>query len=297
MRHLTFLALFLAVPNLVFAAEPAGVHRLNVGKLELLSLQDGEIQLPATLLKGIEPDKAKSMLGGKDLADTSIDAFLVRMPDKLVLVDTGTGGDGKGPTGHMMEHLQAAGVDPAKIDLVLITHFHYDHTGGLVKADGSRAFAKAVVRVSQAEHDAWLGENAKVPDIMKDRVPALKAALAPYQAAGAYKPFDPKDDLGKGIRAMPTMGHTGGHTSYAFSWDKKEVWVVGDLIHISAVQYTQPKATMIFDSDPDKAIAARSEIFKKAAAAGIPIAATHLPFPGVVKLKVKGDGFVATPVK
>ena len=297
MRHATFLALFLAVPSLVFAAEPTGVHRQSVGKLELLTLQDGEIQLPVALLKGIDADKAKTMLGGKDKADTSINAFLVRMPDKTVLVDTGTGGDGKGPTGHMMERLQAAGVDPAKIDLILITHFHFDHTGGLVRPDGSRAFPKAVVRVAQAEHDAWLGEDAKVPDMMKDRLPALKAALAPYQAAGAYKPFGPKDDLGKGIRAMASVGHTGGHTCYAFSSEGKEVWVVGDLIHIGAVQFAQPKVAMVFDSDQDKAIAVRRDFFKKAATGGTPICATHLPFPGLVQLKVKGDGFVATPVK
>jgi glyoxylase-like metal-dependent hydrolase (beta-lactamase superfamily II) len=297
MRHVTFLALFLAIPSLAFATEPAGVHRQNLGKLEVVALQDGEIQLPSSLMKGIEPDKAKAMLGGKDLADTANNAFLVRMPDKLVLVDTGTGGDGKGPTGHMMERLQAAGVDPAKIDLILITHFHFDHVGGLVKADGTRAFPNAVVRAAQVEHDAWLGENAKVADMMKDKVPALKAALAPYQAADAYKTFGPKDDLGKGIRAMSSVGHTGGHTSYAFNVGKKEVWVVGDLIHISAVQYAQPKVTILFDSDPDKASASRAEFFKKAATSGIPIAATHLPFPGLVKLKVKGDGFVATPVK
>lgn len=297
MRHVTFLALFLAIPGLVFAAEPAGIHRHKMGKLEIVTVQDGETQLPASLLKGIEPDKAKAMLGGKEVADTAVNAFLVRMPDKLVLVDTGTGGDGKGPTGHLMERLQAAGVDPAKIDLILITHFHYDHTGGLIKPDGSRAFPNAVVRAARAEHDAWLGENAKVPDMMKDKVTALKAALAPYQAANAYKTFETKDDLGKGIRAMASEGHTGGHTSFAFKVGKKEVWVVGDLIHISAVQYAQPKATMLFDTDADKAGASRAEFFKKAASAGIPIAATHLPFPALVKLKQKGDGFAATPAK
>lgn len=297
MRHAIFLALFLAIPSFVAAAEPVGVHRTTVGKLEVVALQDGEIQLPITFLKGIEPDQAKALLGGKDKADASVNTFLVRLPDKTVLVDTGTGGDGKGPTGHLPERLQAAGIDPAKIDLVLITHLHYDHAGGLIKADGTRAFPKAVLRVSQAEHDAWLGADAKVPDRMKDRLPALKAALAPYQAAGAYQPFGPKDELGKGIRIMPTAGHTGGHTSYVFSSDGKEIWVVGDLIHIGAVQFAQPNATMMFDSDPDKAIAARREVFTKAAKAGIPIAATHLPFPGMVQLKVKGDAFVATPVK
>jgi glyoxylase-like metal-dependent hydrolase (beta-lactamase superfamily II) len=301
MRHMIslagLLALFLAVPSRASAGEPVGVHRQKVGKLEVVALQDGEIQLPITLLKDISTDKAKAMLGGADKADTSINVFVVRTPDKTVLVDTGTGGDGKGPTGHLPDRLQAAGIDSAQIDLILITHFHFDHTGGLIKADGSRAFPKAVVRVSQAEHDAWLGENAKIPEMMKSHLPELKAALAPYQAAGAYQPFGPKDDLGKGIRPMPTGGHTAGHTSYVFSAGGKEVWMVGDLIHIGAVQFAQPNAAMAFDSDSVRAVATRHEVFKKAASTGTPIAATHLAFPGLVQLKVKGDAFVATPLK
>jgi len=297
MRHATLLALVFAASGPALADEPAGVHRQKVGKMELLSLQDGGIQLPVSLLKGIEVDKAKSLVGGKEALDTAINAFLVRMPDKTVLVDTGTGGDGKGPTGYLMERLKTAGVDPAKIDLILITHFHFDHTGGLIKADGSRAFPNAVVRAAQAEHDAWLGENAQVPDMMKDKVPALKAALAPYQAAGAYKPFGPKDDLGKGIRAMSSHGHTGGHTSYAFSVEGKEIWIVGDIIHFSDVQFAQPKVAVVFDSDPDDAISTRRNFFKKASKSGVLIGATHLPFPGLVKVKAKGDGFMATFVK
>jgi glyoxylase-like metal-dependent hydrolase (beta-lactamase superfamily II) len=195
------------------------------------------------------------------------------------------------------ERLRGAGVDPAKIDLVLLTHFHLDHIGGLVKPDGTRAFPKAVVRMAQAEHDAWLGENAKVPEFMKDRITGVKAALAPYQAAGAYKPFGPGESLSKGIRVVPSTGHTGGHTVYVFSSEGKEVWCVGDLIHVGAVQLERPKVTMMFDSDPDKAIVARRDVFGKAAAAGALVASAHLPFPGLVQLKVKGDSFVATPVK
>ena len=300
MRHATrpaFLFLSLAIPSLVHAAEPAGVHRYSVGKLEVVALQDGQVQLPAKLLKGIDADTAKTMLGGKELADGAVNAFLIRMPDKTVLVDTGMGGDGKGPTGHLMERLRAAGVDPAKIDLVLLTHFHHDHTGGLVKVDGTRAFPKAVVRAAQAEHDGWLGENAKVPELMKERVPALRAALAPYQAAGAYKPFAPGEDLGKGIRALPSPGHTAGHTVYVFSSEGKEIWCIGDLIHVGAIQLERPKVAMVFDSDPDKAIAARRDFFGKAAATGTVLAAAHLAFPGLIQLKTKGEGFAATSVK
>jgi glyoxylase-like metal-dependent hydrolase (beta-lactamase superfamily II) len=94
---------------------------------------------------------------------------------------------------------------------------------------------------------------------------ALKAALAPYQAAGAYQPFGPKDDLGKGVRAIPAAGHTGGHMVYAFSAGGKEVWCVGDIIHVGAVQFERPKVAMAFDSDQDKAIAIRRDLFQKAA--------------------------------
>jgi glyoxylase-like metal-dependent hydrolase (beta-lactamase superfamily II) len=297
MRQSILTVLLLVVPCLAFAAEPVGVHRQKVGKIEVISLQDAEMQLPASLLKGIEAADAKAMLGGKDVADASINTFLVRMPDKTVLVDTGKADDGKGESGHLLQRLQAAAVDPAKIDLVLITHMHFDHMGGLLKPDGSRAFPKAVVRVAQAEHDAWLGDHAKVPEQMKAGLLLLKAAVAPYQVAGAYKPFAPDENLGKGIRAVPGLGHTPGHTVYVFTSEGRELWCIGDLIHVGAVQFARPKVAMVFDSDPDKAVATRREFFQKAAAAGPLLAATHLPFPGLVQIKVKGDSFVATPVK
>lgn len=291
MRHAVFSSVLLAIPVLLQAAEPAGVHRQTIGKMNVISLQDGELQGNISVLKGIDPAEAKRMVGGQEKIALTVNALLVRTPDQLVLVDTGTGGDGKGTTGHLLERMQAAGIDPAQVDLVLITHFHFDHVGGLVKADGTRAFPKAIVRVSQAEQDQWLGGDPS------ERQEALKKALAPYQSANAYRPFAPGEAPGKDIRVLPSPGHTNGHSVFVFASEGKELWCIGDLIHVGAIQFERPEVAMSFDTDSDKAIAARKDFFRKAAASGAVLAGAHLAFPGLVRLKIKGEGFVATSVK
>jgi glyoxylase-like metal-dependent hydrolase (beta-lactamase superfamily II) len=274
----------------------AGVHRFALGKVEVICLQDGLFQLPANLLTGIKPEESKALLGGKDVSPTPVNAFLVRMPQKLVLVDTGAGNGAGEVAGHLPERLKAAGVDPAKIDLVLITHFHMDHVGGLLKPDGTRAFPNATLRVSQAENDFWTGDPAKVPERSRKQLPALKAILAAYEAQGAYKPFAPGETLGEGIRVLPAYGHTPGHVGYAFRSEGKELWCLGDLIHFGAVQFPRPSVAVAFDWDSNLAIAARKDIFQKAAQAHAVLAGAHLAFPGLFKIEQNGEGYSAIAV-
>lgn len=274
----------------------AGVHRFTLGKLEVISLQDGLFQLPATLLTGIKPEAAKALLGGKEIVPTPVNAFLVRMPHQLVLVDTGVGSGAGDAGGRLPERLRAAGVDPARIDLVLITHFHMDHVGGLLKADGTRAFPNATLRVAQAEHDFWTGDPAKVPERSRKNLPVIKTILAVYQAAGAYKPFAPGEALGDGIRVLPAYGHTPGHVCYAFGSEGKELWCLGDLIHFGAVQFPHPSVAVAFDWDSSLAIAARKDLFLKAAQAHAVLAGAHLAFPGLFTIEPKGEGYAAGAV-
>jgi glyoxylase-like metal-dependent hydrolase (beta-lactamase superfamily II) len=273
-----------------------GLHRYTLGKMEITSLQDGVFQLPISLLTGIKPEDAKVLLGGRDISPTPVNAFLVRLPHKLVLVDTGVGNGAGDAGGHLAERLKAAGVDPARIDLVLITHFHMDHAGGLLKADGTRAFTNAVLRVSKAENDYWTGDEAKIPERSRKQLSALKAALAAYQAAGAYKPFAPGEVLGEGIRVLPTYGHTPGHACYAFTSEGKELWCLGDLIHFGAVQFPHPSVALAFDWDSSMAIAARKELFQKAAQTHAVLAGAHLAFPGLFRIEPNGEGYSSVAV-
>jgi glyoxylase-like metal-dependent hydrolase (beta-lactamase superfamily II) len=267
---------------------------LRLGQMQVWTLQDGRIPLAASLLKGIDVAEARRLLGGKDAADTPVNAFLVRMPGWIVLVDTGIGRDPEEDSGHLVEQLAAAGVAPSDIDLILITHDHFDHIGGLLKADGTRAFPKAVLRVSSREHAFWTEDPSRLPERLRDRAPKLKALFGVYERAGAFRPFEEGEELAPGLRAIPAYGHTGGHTVYTFSSEGQELWCIGDLIHFGAVQFQRPEVGVSFDLDGGRAVKVRQDLFREAARRKAVLAGAHLP--KLVRLAPKGEGYEAAPV-
>ncbi|WP_257311022.1 MBL fold metallo-hydrolase [Geothrix fuzhouensis] len=297
MRALLLATTLLLPGTAMTPSAPANASRLvslRLGQLQVWKLQDGRIPLAASLLKGIDAAEAKRMLGGKDAADTPVNAFLVRMPGHTVLVDTGIGKDPEEDSGHLAEQLAAAGVAASDIDLILITHDHFDHIGGLLKADGTRVFPKAVLRVARREHAFWTEDPARLPERLRDRAPRLKALFGVYEKAGAFRPFEDGEELAPGLRAIPAHGHTGGHTVYAFSSEGRELWCIGDLIHFGAVQFQHPEVGVAFDLDGDRAVKVRQELFREAARRKAVLAGAHLP--QLVRITPKGAGYEAVPV-
>ena len=264
---------------------------LRLGRLQVWRLQDGRISLAASLLKGLDGAEARRMLDGKDVADTPVNAYLVRMPGHTVLVDTGIGKDPEEDSGHLAEQLASAGVAPADIDLILITHDHFDHIGGLLKADGTRAFPKATLRVSRREHAFWTEDPSRLPERLRDRAPKLKALFEVYGKAGAFRPFEDGEELLPDLRTIPAYGHTGGHTVYAFTSEGRELWCIGDLIHFGAVQFQRPEVGVAFDLDGDRAVKVRQELFREAAQRKVVLAGAHLP--QLVWITPKGEGYEA----
>jgi len=126
---------------------------------------------------------------------------------------------------------------------------------------------------------------------------ALRAALAVYQSEGAYRSFAPGEVPFPGVTAIPTPGHTPGHTSYAFGAGKSAFWVIGDVIHFSKVQFAKPEVTVTFDSDGPAAAKTRQALWQRAAKERIVLAGAHLPFPGLGRIEARPQGFawVALP--
>ncbi len=278
-------------------AQPPAPSRLapvRLGRMEVWALQDGRISLEASLLKDIAPADARRMLGGKDAASTPVNAFLVRMPGKTILVDAGMGSVPGEDSGHLEAQLAAAGVAPSEVDLILITHFHFDHVGGLVKPDGTRAFPKATLLVPRSEHRFWFQDPSRLPERLRGRTAILQAKFSPYETAGAFKTFEDGEELAPGLRAVVAHGHTGGHTVYAFASEGRELWCVGDLIHFGAVQFERPEVGVSFDVEGGAAVQIRRELFRRAAQSKTVLAGAHLP--ALVRIDAKGAGYAAVDV-
>jgi glyoxylase-like metal-dependent hydrolase (beta-lactamase superfamily II) len=278
-----------------------GFYRFMLGDFEITAVNDGTTELPVdTLLKGLSKEQTDDILAKnflKSPLETSFNAFLINTGTKLVLVDTGAGVN-FGPTlGKMLANFKASGYQPEQVDEIYITHFHGDHIGGLL-ADGKPAFPNAVVRADKQEADYWLNEeNAKkAPDALKGFFQASKADLGPYIAAGKFKPFSGATELVPGVKAVPTGGHTPGHSIYMVESQGQKLALVGDLIHVAAVQFPDPSVVIGFDSDSKVAESERQKVFAEAAKGGFLIGGAHLSFPGIGHLIAEGKGYRFLPL-
>lgn len=276
-----------------------GYYRMMLGDFEITALNDGSFDLPVDKLLKQPPERTVAELADhfqKPPVETSVNAFLINTGAKLVLIDTGTGGL-SGPTaGTLVANLIAAGYRPEQVDDIFITHMHGDHVGGL-SHDGAAVFTNAVVHAGKADADYWLASANmdKAPEAAKGNFKTAMASLAPYIAAKRFEPIAADGELVPGIRSLSTPGHTPGHTSYLVESRGQSLLVTGDLIHVAAVQFDDPTVTIAFDSDGAAAQMSRDKTFTRAAKDGIPIAAAHLQFPGIGRLKANGKGWQFLP--
>lgn len=303
-----FAAAAVCLPLAALAAAPQqktqvpGWYRAMVGDFEVTALYDGYIDLdPKELLKFTHPGEIERGLArgyeGGPKVQTSVNGYLVNTGGQLILVDTGAA-KGFGPAlGFLADNLRASGYDPAQVDLVLLTHLHGDHANGVLTPDGKIAFPNAQVMVTAPEAAYWLDESqkAKAPKDMQVFFDMAKAAVGPYQAAGRFKTFEPNAQIAPGVKAMAT-GHTPGHSSYVFESRGQRLIVLGDVIHVGAVQFPDPHVAIAFDTDNQAAIASRKKVFAQSAKDGTLLAGAHIRFPGLGHVRAEGKGFAWVPV-
>jgi glyoxylase-like metal-dependent hydrolase (beta-lactamase superfamily II) len=278
-----------------------GVYRLRLGDFQISSLSDGTVpQDLDKLLTGTTTDEVHGLLDRSFLktpVEASINAFLIDTGSRLVLVDTGAGQFfGPGFGGKLVSSLAAAGYQPQQIDDILITHVHTDHSGGLV--EGERlVFPNATIHVGRPDIDFFLNRaNAAASGYDSKYFDEAAKTLGPYLRAGKVKAFTGRTQIMPGVTAIPTPGHTPGHSFYLIESRGQQLELIGDIVHVASVQLPEPRITIVYDVDAAAAAAQRAKQFATLSSDRRLVAAAHLPFPGIGHIRAETTGYSWVPV-
>jgi glyoxylase-like metal-dependent hydrolase (beta-lactamase superfamily II) len=263
-----------------------------IGAIEVTPLWDGP--LPSSLEK--IPDAAHRAEAEKLLAKAGPDAltmnvygFLLRLGDRVALIDTGAGRLMSAELGQLGAALQAQGVAPPQIETIFMTHVHRDHFGGLLDAEGNAAFPNAELVLHEKEASFWLDTRREdLPQRSRRNIEITQRALALYSdRLRRVKDNEPIS----GVSARLAPGHTPGHTCWLVRSGRQAMLAWGDLIHLAHIHLPAPHIAMEYDLDPATARATRRRVLDWVATEKIPVAGAHLPAPGIGAIVRSGSGY------
>jgi glyoxylase-like metal-dependent hydrolase (beta-lactamase superfamily II) len=284
-----------------------GVHRFRLGGFEITVVSDGPLNLgppSGDVFKGVSKEEMTTILSDNFLSTDNVEmeqnAVVVNTGNHLVLFDTGTGPSVKafGPNaGRLLANLAAAGIDPASIDVIALTHAHGDHCFGLMTEQGARNFPNAQIYMTQADLEFWTDEGKAGNDMMKMMIGGARQNLLPNRDRMVF--VKDGQEVVPGVQAMLTAGHTVGHTSYMITSQGQSLLNVGDVCHHYLVSTQRPRVPFAFDTDGAQGVASRLRVFEMLASSRIPFIAYHFPWPGIGHLARQGDAYryVAAPMR
>ena len=275
-------------------SQTRGVYHRRLGEWLVSAVSDGYVDPPVDAVRGITAAEADAMLvhaTGSPAVRIGVNMFALRGAGRTILVDAGSGTTMGPSCGRLPDNLAAAGIDPADIDTILLTHVHPDHSNGLTSDEGTALFPRAEIVVHADEMAHWFSDAAMAVATERSRSRYFAAArfrLAPYR--DRIRTFSTGEVL-PGIVAVPCPGHTPGHCAYRIRSGAEDMIIWGDTVHVPELQVPRPDVTMLFDHDGPAAAASRIAIFEMAVQEGLVVAGMHLHFPGFARLIHEPQGY------
>jgi glyoxylase-like metal-dependent hydrolase (beta-lactamase superfamily II) len=271
-------------------------QRFTLANWQIIALSDGTttVDLDQVVLARTAQELAPFMeaAGLTNPVSISINAYLLDDGTRRLLLDTGAGDLMGASAGQLLVSLAQAGYQPEQIDAVLLTHIHGDHSGGLLTGE-KLAFPNAELYVNALDAHYWLSEanGQQAPAARQRSFANARRKVLPYQLAGRLHTFTAGEEVLPGVGTMAQPGHTPGHTYYTLSGTSARLVFCADLAHLLALQLADPTIGLVYDVNPDQAIASRQQFLAEANATGYWLAAAHAPFPGIGQVEAVGAGY------
>ncbi len=280
-----------------------GVYRYNIGTFELTALYDGIWYRPITEkfirnapFAEVEHALADAFMPADKLA-TPFTTLVVNTGKRLVLIDTGTGGQIAPSAGALRDNLAAAGIDPTAVDLIVISHFHPDHINGIKDKNNDLVFPNAEIMVPAAEWDFWMDDANMNAAPVEQKLTFRNQRRIFSDIARRVTRFEPGAEVAPGILTLAAPGHTPGHTVCSIHSGDQSLLVLGDAAQHPAVFARHPDWQAAFDIDGDAAVATRKKLFDRAAADRMLVTGYHFPFPACGHLIKTASGYEHVPVE
>lgn len=278
-------------------------YALKVGEIDVMVISDGVLPIPATTM-ATNVDTAdlaawlKNMFLPPEVLDWPLNVAVVRSGGRTILVDSGLGTEFPGfpRAGQLAMRLDAAGIDPASVTDVVLTHLHMDHIGGLL-VDGLRGRLRADLRVhlAAAEAEFWAA-----PDFSRTVMPApipevLRSTAAKFLDLyrGQLRCFESEYEVAPGVMLRRTGGHTPGHSIVRVESGGQRLTFAGDAVFQPG--FDNPQWHNGFEHDPEESARVRVRLLEELAATGEQLVATHLPFPSLCHVAAAGNAFRFVP--
>jgi glyoxylase-like metal-dependent hydrolase (beta-lactamase superfamily II) len=281
--------------------QPA-LRRFRLGDFEITIVMDSKV-----IREGLTPSHGGPAMASEVQAlarasriDTSryqhpFTPMLVNTGRELVLFDTGNGAlsreysqfQGRLPDGRLVGHLRDAGYTENDIDVVVISHGHPDHIGGLLEA-GNPVFPNARYVFGAAEYDFWIrGENVR-PERAFNRELFVTTAK-PLAERATF--INPGDDVVSGIRAIDAAGHSPGMMAFLVESEGKRLLNWADTCGHYVISIRRPDLHLDVDDDKDRAVNTRRRLLDMAATDGLLVTGYHMPFPAIGYIEREPTGF------
>lgn len=285
--------------------QAAGFYRHKLGDFELTLLTDGagNFPMPEGFVKNVSRDQAIAAAAAAYMAPAGnitvpFNPLLVNTGAKLVLIDAGNGATPPGaPVGHLLANLQASGVSPEQVDVVILSHLHPDHINGVKNAQGGLAFPNAEIMAPAADWAFWMSDEnaAKAANPMMTNYFAQVRKVLGDIGARITK-YEPGKLIAPGITSIDAHGHTPGHCAFAIASGNARVLVQSDVTNIPSFFLRNPEWHVAFDVDPVMAVATRRRFHDMAVAEKALVLGYHFPFPNAGYVEKDGAGYRLVPI-
>ena len=284
------------------ATSAATSHVARIGAITVTTVSDGYAERPVEgFVRNASLDAVGSALAAAGLPTDKVrlpfTAVVVEHDGRRILFDGGNGEFGAASSGRLLANLASAGIEPAQIDDVVISHFHVDHINGLRSKAGVLTFPNARLHVPAIEWAFWTDEAriSAAPEAMKPAFANVTRVFAPI--ADKVHRFYSGAEVVPGVRSVLAAGHTPGHTVFTIESGAATWAYLADTTNIPLLFARNPDWAVVFDMDAEMARKTRRDLFEQAVDEKWFVSGYHFPFPALGQMVRRGDGFDFQPMR